>query len=404
MNDRLLPAAALACLLVLAARPAAAQDDPNPYYLGAMVATGRDSNVFRLPDAVSDSWRSYGLVAGVDQPIGRQRIFGDLQVNDVRFQDNEALDYVGWSAAGGIDWETIERLSGSLNVNTARRRASYGALANTDLRQQNLETSQRLAARARWGGPSLLVIEGGWARGRLSYSAPEYTGAELTQDAVDAGIRWQPSDLLSVGVGVRRTSGDYTNADASFDRRDLDFTVRWVASGHSVLDARLSRSRQEGDGSITTRDIDGATGALTWRWKPTGKLGFVTAFSRDTGSETSFLRLVNLPDPLAVGDFSRLTKALTFGATWDATAKIRLNASLREERRDLVSTAALAPGVPAQRGNDRLRYARVSVDWLPTLHWKLGCGASREVRREEGGLSTAYAANLASCSAQYTIR
>ena len=54
--------------------------DPNPYYLGVSQALTYDTNATRSPSGPSDLYSSTSLLGGFDQPIGRQRIFGNAIV------------------------------------------------------------------------------------------------------------------------------------------------------------------------------------------------------------------------------------------------------------------------------------------------------------------------------------
>ena len=61
-------AAAVACGLARA-------DEPSPYFIGVTQALTHDSNINRIPNGTSDNYSSTGIVAGLDQRIGRQRVY-----------------------------------------------------------------------------------------------------------------------------------------------------------------------------------------------------------------------------------------------------------------------------------------------------------------------------------------
>src|SRR5687768_12256267 len=110
-----------ACL-VLAGMSAGALAQVSPYYIGGSIAYGHLSNALGQADDAplppgyesrSDNVTSVGLLGGVDQTIGRQRVFGDLTLRDNRYERNKLLNHRNYSVTAGIDWQTIERISGN---------------------------------------------------------------------------------------------------------------------------------------------------------------------------------------------------------------------------------------------------------------------------------------------------
>jgi hypothetical protein len=389
------PRAALALLALTAA--AVAQSEPSPYFIGATLAHARDSNIYRLPAPIGDTYTSAGLVAGLDQPIGRQRVYANANVRNNRFNERNELDNVSYGVTAGLDWSTIERLSGNVSLAVNENLANYGATL-TQLAEKNIEKSGQFSARVQYGLASLLSLEGTVSHRRLDYSAPAFANSELTQNAVSVGLKYRPSGALTLGTALRATRGRYPAQGADFDRHDVDLTSVWVATGQSTVNARLSFTKQDNSGTFTQSDFSGATGALGWTWRPTGKLNFTTSLSRDTGAESSFLQLGNGIDPITIGDTSRFTSTLGVTAGYEVTAKIRLGATGRYSHRDLENTLA------ALKDTDILKSLALTASYAATRNWLLACSAGREVRRAAGLLSSPFAANTASCSAQFVLQ
>ena len=89
----------LACVAgVVASSPAWAQS--SPYYLGVAQSLGHESNLYRLGDnqvlpaglSKSDTVSGTSLVAGVDQKIGRQRVYGSANLRANRYSSNKSLN------------------------------------------------------------------------------------------------------------------------------------------------------------------------------------------------------------------------------------------------------------------------------------------------------------------------
>ncbi len=399
---------AAACML-LAASAVLAQT--SPYSIGVSQAFGHDSNLFRTAAAPTpDKYSITGLQAGIDQPFGRQRFFANGSVRATRYEDIVQLDNTGYSVNAGVDWSTIERLSGGFNVALNQSLARYGTSGDQPaLTTKNVETTQEVGGRVQLGMASLLSLQGSLSHRRLGFSADEFATSEYNQTSGSLGLNYRPSGLLTLGSALRSTRGEYPNVilangdAATFNRNDLDLTATWVASGLSTINARVSFGRQTSD-ALTQRNFSGTTGSISWAFLPTGKLSFNTSISRDTGAESTFSSLgggqVN-----GAGDNSRLTTTYALTAGYEATAKIRINAAFRYSRRNLVDEQ-FVNGVPvgSAEGMDSLKTLSLGATYEPTRAWQLGCNAVRELRLSDSSLSNNYSVTTANCSAQFTLR
>ena len=407
----------LAALLVAATSVGCWADEPSPWYVGASAAYTHDSNVFRERNARGDSYWSTGLLGGFDQMIGRQRVYatGSAQFN--RFQDFKQLNNTTYGLAAGLDLTTIERLSASLRYDANQALVNYAdanLLTPAALSIKDLQKTQRLSATARYGSNPGLALNGGVEHRTVDYSAVE-DKRDYSQDVVHAGVTWGKSELLTLGVGVRFTKGDYPQAvispaipevppsngnpgsprvDATFghdksDRRDVDFTAVWSPTGVSTLSGRLSLGR-ETHTQPTIPTFSGFTGALFWTYKPAGRLTYKASLSRDTASENTFSNLP--PGTLPVrSNNNRLTTVATVDANYELTGKTALNASLRYDDGSVSS-------VDGAVSNSATYLFGIGATYQATRSIGLACNLSHETRRN------AYGDTVASCSAQIVLR
>ncbi len=385
---------------------ASAHGESDPYFLGISQSLGHNSNLYGTANnEVPDKFAVTSLNLGFDQPIGRQRIFAGTSLRATRYEDIRVLDNVGYGVNAGLDWSTIERLSGSLGVASNRTLANYAASGDeVQTTKRNLETSSQANLRVQIGVASLLSLNTALSHSEISYTAPEYQAAEVRQNVGSLGFTYRPSGLLSVGGALRATRGEYPNVvvpstgkKETFDRNDVDLTSTWVASGLSTLNARLSYGRSVFEGQVL-RNFKGVTGALAWAWKATGKLNFNTNLSRDSGSETALYALANNQGS-AVGDNSVLTNAIGLAVAYEASAKIRLTLGSRYARRELVSSSGT--------GRDASSTLSLGASYDPTRTWHIGCNASRDRRNPQDNsttVSTPYSSTLTSCNLQLTLR
>jgi hypothetical protein len=386
-------------LLVVVALTGAtgAHAQTSPYYIGARQAITHDSNVFRDQTSQSDNVSSTGLLAGIDQPFGRQRFFADASVETNRHNRFSALNNVSYALTTGLDWSTIERLSGSLSYATHQNLADFGLVGGST--EKNVERSQQAVASVRYGIASRLGIEGSAEHRSVAFSNSAFRSGEYTENVGSAGIRWGARELLTFGVGLRVSKANYphyidpfdptaTEATDKLDRNDVDLTTTWVATGRSTIDARISSTREKHSQS-SRPDFSGVTGSIGWDYKLTGKVALKASLVRDTGSETTFLTV--LPGALPIrSDNNRLTTLAELGAKYEATAKIALQANYRRTNGSVTTISGSA--------DDTTSNLALGVTYQPTRTIALGCNASHEKR------VNAYNAYTAGCLASITLR
>jgi hypothetical protein len=408
----------LALTLALAASQSA-WAEANPYYIGVSQAFSHDSNLFRVQGSEVSSGEtisSTGLVGGIDQPFGRQRlrVNGTLQSN--RYSNNPSLNNTGYGLNAALDWSTIERLSGTLSYSANQNLANY-ATPNTPLiTSRNLQKTQELSAQAVLGGVTRLSFTAGYNHREVDYSALAYDAQQFQQDAGSLGLRYRFSGALDAGAALRVTRGRYPHfqdlgggafrAD-TLNRRDLDLTSNWTPTGATAVSARVSFGRETHSIS-DQRDFSGVTGSLAITHNPGGKLRYSALFSRDTGAESSFLTLVDvngIPTSV-VTDNSRLSNSAQFSANYEATAKVQLNAALLLSRRSLVDTLTLSNGGQPNptTGTDTLSGVNFGVTYAPLRSLFLACSVGHERRNSASVLSTSYSTDTASCSARFTLQ
>lgn len=412
------PALLAAPLLLL---PILAAAETSPWYLGASQAFTHDSNVYRVGQSTAlpanlqrgDTYATTSLLAGLDQPIGRQRLFGNVALRANRFKDNDSLNNESYNGLLGVDWATVNRLSGTLSAAATQNLARFNPDRDVPtVLRKNTERTQQFDAKVRVGVVTRWTGEASFAWRNVDYSADEYRGREFGQKAVSAGVRFTPSNLLSLGTFLRRTEGSYDRyrplagggfAADRFDRNDLDFTGSWSPSAASTFSGRLSLSQTEHSEALR-RDFSGATGLLRWQWKPTGKLRLNTSLSRDTGEENTFFEFGGTQTQASEA-FSRTTTALRVQSDYELTSKVQMGASAGYSRRSLADTFSLGGGAAVPRdGHDATTSYSFNARWAPTRSLQFSCDVSRDRRTASGGLSDAYSVTIVGCAGQFLLQ
>jgi hypothetical protein len=390
----------------------------SPFYVGAAQDFTRESNIFRAPDGdprkQSDTISTTSLLAGIDQPFGRQRFTADTQVNHSRYSDNDQLNNTGYGLKAALDWSTIGRLSGVLSAQADRRLASFNPGDAPLTTEKNIEDQKAFNALFRVGLVTRLSAEASIGVRERDYSSELFDYLEFDQDVATVGVRYAFSGLLTTGVGLRRTVTKYPRfridpgsglfLEDRVKRNDIDLTATWVPTGASTINARISFGKAE-HSQADQKDFSGVTGALDWAWRPTGKMRVNTILSRDAGDEQAFYVLDSEAGPTdSEIDTSRTSTSLRTRVNYAATAKIGLNADLRYVRRKLVDTIAVVGGAPSTvTGSDSFTGIGVGATYVPTRTVQLSCRVGRE-RRTGSPLSLPYNSNSFGCAAQFVLR
>lgn len=409
-HRRILRYAAAGVSALLLSSVALAQQ--SPYYIGAGLTLGHDTNVRRAPKGSTSEepdkfWNVFALL-GLDQPIGRHRLFADATIRRYEFEDLTDLNHTAYAANAGIDWSAADKVSGTLRFGSQRSRSTATIGTTVVGGKANLETAQDLQARVQYGGTGLLTLEGELFHRSVDFTSALFDSLENRYDAVRAGLLYRAGGALTLGIGARVTDGTYPKVvvqggalgSDDFKRRDVELSARWTPTGASVVSARLSSASQENK-AVTSRDFDGVTGSVAWDWQPSGRTRLNTRLSRDTGLETTFLSLGSA-STTSLGDASRLTTVLQVGATWEATGKIQVDAMARYADRSLVNTA---PGGVTIDEDERATTLSLGATYKPTRATQVACQVSHEKRSTSGvQLTFPYSARVLFCSGQIVLR
>ncbi len=386
-----LPRALPLALLAAAALPAWAQSDVgSPWYLGASLGHYYTDNVFRSNAASnSDRLTSLSLLAGADTRLGRQRVHADARFNDTRYQDNSRLDNRGYNIDAGLDWETVGNLSGTVDYTTARTLADFNS--NTGIApttERNLQTDRSLGGSIRLGLPNLspFTVEGTFSRRERDYSLALWDSQEYRQNMSSLGLLYNASSAWRFGVAGRYTKGRVPSNGFEWDRKDVDLTALWRATGSSSLNARISRS--------TSDSFTGVTGALSWTWAPGGRWTLNTKLSRDTGVEAYYLGINN-----GLADFNRVQTALQTQFSYRLTGKVTATAGLGITRLSRNGDIAL-PGAGAK---DNSKQYSLGLAWEALRNVTVGCSYTR-LDRDTSNTLYSYNAYTAGCYVQGMIR
>ena len=405
------PCLALPGLWMLAS---AAMAQSSPWSLGLSTSFGHDSNLLRLADTQlpgvgesrSDTAQSTALVGSLDQALGRQRLSASLALRDHRFERNSKYDNQSYNGELGLNWSTVERVSGALTVSSARNLSTFNAEGIGLLPEKNLETRQAVSGNVSLGVVTPVSFELGAGRSRVRNSVqdPRVLARDFNQDTLSAGLTWRPSGALSLAAAVRdvrglnptfRTTSSGVEADR-YKQQQVELVADWQASGASKLDLRLNFADTRYLAN-EARDFSSVNGSLNWLWQPSGKLRLTTRYGRDKVQDAYPATAPGFLQGFFVGavpvtlNEQRVVSTLRVQATLDASAKLALVSSVQWVKRSLVRNtlppATLDTAAP-QFGQDTTTLWTLGGRWAPLRNALVGCDASSERRRARGELTS----------------
>lgn len=320
-----------------------------------------EDNLLRLPDEHPglDGQRSDWMrqaIAGVlfDREYSRQHIFVQAKVTKVGFDHFDQLDYDGKDLQARWNWQLGNRFEGVLGANYEQTLAPY-----TDFRsnERNLREHRRQYFDGAWRFHPSWRARTAASHDKYEYELLAQRFNNRTENAYEAGVDYLPRSGSTVGLVARKVKGKYDNRrilgglslDESFEQDELKARVNWIASGSTTVQVLAGHAKRKYK-SRSERDASGFNGRITATHQPRGKMRYTAAAWREFSAVESNIVSYSL------------NRGASVGATWDATAKIRVDANASYEKR--AYNARVSQGA-AQDLDDSLKQASLSATWSP---------------------------------------
>jgi exopolysaccharide biosynthesis operon protein EpsL len=373
------------CLLVAALASAASMAAPgDALHAFAGLGYGHDDNLLRVPDGLpafdnrfADSW--YQADAGVlfDHTYSRQRVSGHAKLSKVKFDHFRQLDYDGKDIEARWNWQVGNHWEGVLGTTYDQTLAPY-----TDFRSdlRNLREQRRSFADGAWRFHPSYRLRASGAREKFSYELKEQSYNDRTEDTWELGADYLPASGSEIGLVARKVKGKYPNRrplgqqlfNDDYDQDEFKARVLWVATGTTTVQALAGwvKRRQPALGD----DTSGLYGKVSATYKRNSALSYNAALWRD---------FAPIESPLV--SYTQ-NKGASAGVAWDASAKLRLDATAVYERRAYNARLLQV----ASRGGleDAVRSANLRATWSPRQALQLSAALSHQARSGSAALGT----------------
>ena len=389
---RLLPLALL--LSTVGGSPAVAGPSDALHVYGS-VGYFHDDNLFRLPDSApgfdgqkSDSALQTVLGVFFDKTYSRQKVFLQAKRSKVKFDHFKQLDYDGKDYLARLNWEVGKHFSGSVGASYAQTLAPY-----TDFRsrERNLREQERAFFDGAWRFHPSWRVRTGATRDEYTYELAVQKINDRVEKAVEVGVDYLPRSGSTAGLVVRRVEGDYLNRrvlnnfvlNGDFEQDELKAKIDWRVTPISTVQVLAGHVRRKSSG-VNQRDTSGFNGRVTVSSQPRVKLRVNAALYREfTPVESSIVTYA-------------LSRGASAGATWDASAKIRVDGAVSTERRAYQTQLAIGE----DELKDTIRRASLDATWSPRPALQVVAGFARERRTGSLFLGTGtFKANTVSLNA-----
>lgn len=336
----------------------------------ASAVVSYDDNLLRQDLSVtgsngaSDTYRSAVVGIGLDRPISRQRLTGNVRATKVTFNRFGELDYTGKDALLDLDWRLARTLSGHVGASYSQALASF---ADFQVAARNLRVQKKQYGNVAWRLHPSWQLRAGYTSEDFDFDLPSQQFNNRTEKTVETGFDYLAPSNSTVGLLARQIKGKYpTQAlnngvfiDNGFTQDEVKLNVFWNVSGISQVIFVGGWARREVNSS-SLRNNSGTNGRLIYNWNKFSSLQLTGMVWREFGAAEG----VFVNTALATGQ--------SVNAKWSATAKIEVNASYRKEKRDFKPLQ----GVVNLTGlTDDTKTANLGVTYKPLRNLSLGLTA-----------------------------
>ncbi|HAT32942.1 MAG TPA: hypothetical protein DCW29_19475 [Janthinobacterium sp.] len=351
-------------------------------FLSTMIT--HDDNLLRRDDSVPGqpdfSDTSKQVVGGLllERPIGRQLLTASAKFSRVTFDRFQQFDYNGKDLDAALKWELGNHVSGNVGASYEETLTPFAESLN-DLR--DLRIRRREFANVNWRFHPSWQVHGGVNDNKYTYDLVQEQVNNLTVKTDEFGVDYLAATGSRVGLLLRQLKGSYPEQltassgafDNGYEQNEINANIYWALSGTTQV-IFVGGWVQRKHPHDAVRDDSGPNGRLIVNWAPLGKTHFTAAAWRQFGTAES--NLVN----------SSLTKGESATATWDATAKISVDALLKHESRrfDPLNGVTILSDL-----NDSTNTASLGVTYNPAARIQLGASLFRETRNGSPGAGTA---------------
>ena len=358
-----------------AAQATAQQEEGLKLYGG--IGWGYDDNLLRVPSdrpafqgKRSDRWRQTEAGVVYNKRISRQRVALVAKASKVDFDFFKQLDYDGRDLQATWDWELGNKFEGQAGTLYDRSLSSYTDFFSDE---RNVRERRRNWFDAGWKMHPSWKLRTGFTRDRYEYELLRQRFNNRTEKASEVELLYRPRSGSSVGLVARRVKGEYPFRRPAttgvlvddFTQDELKVRVNWYATGSTTLQALAGyvRREQPSFGEGTTKGFNGRLNAY---YQPRGKVTYNASVWREFA-----------PIESTIVSYT-LNRGASVGASWQATGKIKVDATAAYEQRAYNPRSVAAAGLGDL--DDSLKTASLRATWQVKRKVAVSAGWQHQAR------------------------
>lgn len=383
----------------LFALPAGAQQDEG-FHPFAGVGWGHDDNLLRVPDnspgfdnTRADSWKQGVAGFYYDHTWSRQRLTLLTRVARVDYDHFKQLNYTGKDVEGTWYWQLGNHLSGKAGSVFDETLAPYTDF-NSD--QRNLRTHRRNFFDGAWRFHPSWQAKTAFSKDSYNYELNSQRFNDRSEYVSELEGDYLPASGSTIGLVYRHLNGRYPNGypigffivNNDYKQDELKARIDWVITGSTTLQGLVGYAKRDQPSFGGT--TKGGNGRLSLLYTPRGKVTYTASLWRDFAPLESTVVSTSL------------NKGASLGATWNATAKIKVDALATYEKRAFDPRASSS--LQGANLRDSLRTASLNAVWQATRKIQVSTGVVHQSRSGSAVLGLgSFKSNMVTLNASLTF-
>ena len=391
---------AIVCILVPFSWSNAYADADDVFNLIGSVASGYDSNLFKLPNGQTPStptgstqrWDNInvtGLELSLDKKYALQRFQLDYQIISTKYQNNGYLDFDAKDYKYAWVWAISPELTGNIYLQQNQTLASFSDYRNGNL--QNIITTSNKNFDFDYSPHDVWHFIGRYAEIGATNSQVFSEQTSFSSKNYEGGLKYVFNSQSYVALALRDTTGvllgqnlDYVLlTDNGFKQSTADISGLWFLTGKSKLDFDFAYTAYKAN-TFSQRDYSGSYGSLIYTWDVLPKTSVAFNLSRKLEAYVTTTSSYILTDSIGITP------------TWNVSPKLLLKPNIVISKREFLGQGSSVSAI--ERQDKVLKYG-LSIDWLPRNYIKTNLSIQHQ-NRNSNNSSYDFLDNFITVSAQ----
>ena len=341
----------------------------------------------------ADSWKQAQAGFSYDHTWSRQRVLLVGQATRLDFDHFRQLNYTGKDLEGTWYWQLGNHFSGRLGSVFDQTLAPYTDFYSD---QRNLRTHRRNFFDGAWRFHPSWQAKTAFSKESWSYELDRQRFNDRDVYVSELEGDYLPASGSTIGLVYRHLNGRYPNGfpvgflvvNNDYKQDELKARVDWLITGTTTLQGLVGYARR--DQPLFGGTTKGANGRLSLLYTPRGKMTYTASVWRDFAPLESTIVSTTL------------NKGASIGATWTATAKVKVDALAVYERRSYDPRASA--NLQGASLRDSLRTASLNAVYQVTRRVQLSSGVVHQSRSGSAVLGLgSFKSNMVTLNASLTF-